>query len=381
MKFRKKMTEKRCNLKNKSKSISKTKKYFNKSFFIFIFFLLYLLTINQIFHKKDKTSDNKIINHLNKNNTFFNDRIFLCTVYNNEAEIVYIHLWRLYDYIDKFIIVVSNMTYSGLSKNITFKPFEENIKFYKDKIDIIYYDNTCNKEEFPSYDPIWCREASQRDIAIKYLEEHYNPTEKDLLIAVDMDEILTREGIEYIMKNPPKDFYYIKGSTYFPYYYHRLDDWDRGIVLRYKKNIRSFSKFRLMTITNENILRYKDNPSKPLITHCSYCFKNIEEYKNKLKSYAHQEHNTPEKTSNNWIFKSHYCREKIGSPVNENDEPYEGWKHLIPDDPRLKYLVDRSFMYPLDQTSYTEKDLETMCNIKYNRTPFEPSSKYIYNYI
>ena len=70
---------------------------------------------------------------------------------------------------NKFIIVVSNMTFSGLPKSITFDPFEENIKSYKDKIDIIYYDNVCNKEEYTSYDLIWCREASQRDTALKYI--------------------------------------------------------------------------------------------------------------------------------------------------------------------------------------------------------------------
>ena len=103
------------------------------------------------------------------------------------------------------------MTFSGFPKNISFEPFEKNIKIYNDKIDIIYYDNVCKKEEFPSLDPIWCREASQRDTALKYLEEHYNLNEKDLLIVVDIDEILTREGIEYLMKNPPEDFYFIKG--------------------------------------------------------------------------------------------------------------------------------------------------------------------------
>ena len=181
------------------------------------------------------------------------------------------------------------------------------------------------------------------------------------------------------MNNPPQDFYFIKGSLYFPYYYHRFGDWDRGFVLRYKKGISSLSKYRVMTIPNGKIIRYNDNPYKPLLTHCSYCFQNIEAYKNKLKSYIHQEHNTPEKTSNNWIFKSHYCREKIGSPIEENDEPYKGWKHLIPDDERLKYLIDRSFMYPLSQTTYTEKDLEKICQINYNRTPFELSAKYNYN--
>ena len=107
----------------------------------------------------------------------------------------------------------------------------------------------------------------------------------------------------------------------------------------------------------------------------TFCFKDIEQYKNKLISFAHQEVNKPPYTTNNLIFKSRYCRKKIGSPLGY-DEPYEGWKHLIPNDERLKYLIDRSFMYPINQTTYTEKDLETMCNRTYNRTPFELSAKY-----
>ena len=131
-----------------------------------------------------------------------------------------------------------------------------------------------------------------------------------------------------------------------------------------------------MIITDRNTLRYNDNPSKTLITHCSYCLKNIGAYRNKLKSFTHQEYNKLLYITNDWIFKSHYCRNKIGSPPNGYDEPYEGWKHLIPDDDRLKYLIDRSFEYPIKQTNYTEKDLETMCNKTYNRTPFELSAKY-----
>ena len=33
-------------------------------------------------------------------------------------------------------------------------------------------------------------------------------------------------------------------------------------------------------------------------------------------------------------------------------------------------------MYPLNSTNYTIKDLETLCDKTYNRTPFEPSTKY-----
>ena len=305
---------------------------------------------------------------------YSHNRIFLCTLYNNEAEMAYIHIWRLYNFVDKFIILVSNITYSGHFKKISFKPFEDKIRKYMDKIDLVYFNNICNWKEYPDSNNIWCIENSQRDYAKIFIEKHYNPTEKDLLIVVDIDEILTREGIKYIIKNPPYDFKFIKGTYYFPYYYHKISDWNKGFVIRYNKNIKSLSKFRLRKQEKLNTIKFKYDSNKPLITHCSYCFKNIDEFKNKLNSFSHQEYNRPPYNTNNWIFRSQYCRETFKE--QGYDEIYKGWKHLIPDDERLKYLIDRSFMFPLNLTTYTKKDLETLCNRTYNRTPFELPTKY-----
>ena len=237
------------------------------------------------------------------------------------------------------------------------------------KIDIVHFNNICNKTEYPTENLIWCLEKSQRDYGKIFIEEHYAPTENDLIIIVDIDEIFTRKGIEYVINNPPDNFYNVKGSMYFPYYYHKVGDWEGGCVVRYHKNMTSFSKYRANT-TNDNILKYKNDSSKALITHCSYCFDTLEKYKNKIISFVHQEFNKKPYNTNNWIFKSHYCREKINNGPGY-DEPYEGWKDLIPDDQRLKYIIDPSFMYPLNLTTYTEKDLETMCRKKFNRKPFE----------
>ena len=289
-------------------------------------------------------------------------------MYNNEADMAYVHIWRLYDYVDKFVILTSNRTFTNITKNFSFMPFEENIRPYMDKIDIVNFDNICNRKEYPSFDPIWCFEKSQRDYGKTFIEKYYNPTEDDLIIIVDVDEIFTREGIEYVKKNPPRNHYYVKGSMYFPYFYHKVEDLDCVCVVRYNKNMSNLSKYRNRD-KHSFILKYKLSPSKPLITHCSYCFKEFEQYKNKIKSFSHQEYNKPPYTTNNWIFKSHYCRMKINSPPGY-DEPYKGWRNLIPDDPRLKYLIDPSFMYPLNLTTYTEKDLEKMCDRKYRRTPF-----------
>ena len=290
-------------------------------------------------------------------------------MYNNEAEMAYIHIWRLYNYVDKFIILISNRTFSNKPKNFSFMPFEENIRPYMNKVDIVNFNNICNRKAYPSLNPIWCFEKSQRDYAKNFIEENYNPTEDDLIIVVDIDEIFTREGIQYVKKNPPKKYYSIKGSLYFPYYYHKVDNWNKGCVIRYNKNMATLSNYRAIA-RESNSLKYKLNPSKPLITHCSYCFKEIEQYKNKIKSFSHQSYNRPPYITNNWIFRSHYCRIKLNSPPGI-DEPYEGWRHLIPDDSRLKYLIDPSFMYPLNLTTYTKNDLENICDRKYRRVPFE----------
>ena len=291
-------------------------------------------------------------------------------MYNNEAAMAYIYVLRLYDYVDKFIFLVSNRTFSGLPKNISFSPFEERIKPYMKKIDIVYFDNNCNKKIYYRDKPLRCFEKSQRDYAKTYIEQNYNPTENDLLIVSDLDEILTREGIELVMKNPPKTYYFLKGSMYFPYYYHKVEDWDGGCVVRYNKNMTTLSNYRSIRRTKNNTLKYEYNKSKPLVTHCSYCYKNMQQYKNKLNSTVHQEYNKPPYNTNEWIFKSHYCRVKVNSPPGY-DEPYEGWRHLIPDDEDLKYLIDPSFEYPINLTNYTEKDLESLCDRTYRRTPFE----------
>ena len=349
----------------KNKQIHKLYEIF-KILIIFIIFTLYVLFYN--LHKYNIYTNLNLIKRLNNNNSF-HGRIFVSFLYNNEAEMAYIHIWRLYDYVDKFIILISNRTFSGFPKNFSFIPFEENIRPYLDKIDIVNFNNICNRKEYPSENLIWCFEHSQRDYAKTFIEEHYNPTEDDLLIAVDIDEIFTREGIEYVKENPPNNFYFVKGSMYFPYYYHKVGDCDSGCVIRYNKKMKTLSKYRKMNKTN-NTLKFKFNSLKPLITHCSYCFKDIEEYKKKLKSFSHQEFNKEPYITNNWIFKSQYCRNKINGQSGY-DEPYEGWKHLIPNDQRLKYLIDPSFMFPLNLTTYNKEDLKKMCDRKYKRTPFD----------
>ena len=96
-----KMKEKSHYFRRKKKFNLKLSTYIKykicKIFFIFI--LLYALFNNT-----------NIQLNINKK------RIFVSFMYNNEAEMVYIHIWRLYNYVDKFIIVISNQTISAFPR-------------------------------------------------------------------------------------------------------------------------------------------------------------------------------------------------------------------------------------------------------------------------
>ena len=156
-----------------------------------------------------------------------------------------------------------------------------------DKIDIVYFNNICVQKRYYNYKLRWCFEMSQRDFAQYYIKKKYNTTQNYLFIITDLDELLTREGIKYIIKNPLKDYYFLKDDVYFPNDFVRHEKWNRGLVKRYNKSMATLSKLRSMTPSDKNTLKYKDNPNKP-ITHCSYCFKDMEEYRNKIRSYGHQ---------------------------------------------------------------------------------------------
>ena len=66
--------------------------------------------------------------------------------------------------------------------------------------------------------------------------------------------------MEYIIKNPPKDYYFPKGSIHFPHYYHKVEDWDKGLVIRCNKSMYSLTKLRIMKGTDNNTLKFKYNP-------------------------------------------------------------------------------------------------------------------------
>ena len=287
-------------------------------------------------------------------------RIFDTFMYNNEADMLYVHIWRLYHYVDYFIILTSPISFSGFTRTITFHPYEKEMEQFKDKMHIVRIDNRiCNKTNHPDSNNVWCTEFSTRDYAVTVLERDFNATTNDVILITDCDEVFTRDAILKIRENPPETFYWVRGVSFFPYYFHYLQEWNPVIVTRYSKNMTPLSILRASmdrhAISNEM-----------WVTHCSYCFRTLNEFKFKIQTFSHQEYNQKPYNTNDNIFRLHYCREHfLVYPGHTYDvtEPYTyDVNQFIPDDRRLDYLIDPSYEYPLNLTSYNKSSLETLCN-------------------
>lgn len=274
-------------------------------------------------------------------------RLFDLTLYNGESEMLYTRLWRMTPYVDHFLIFVSQQSFSGLQRNVSFAPFDKEIRAFPN-LHLYYDDIDCKSGG------AWCREKKTRTLLMNHLSE-FKPNSDDLVLSSDIDEIPTRKGIEFLLNNPPKTIYDLKGAYLSPNYKFFMFDWYRAILFRYSKD------FPIDDMRRGEKMFYKF-PDFYVLTHCSWCFRDIEQARFKILSYSHQEHNRYPFHNKSYIFRQHYCRRSFC--MNYNSVPtslFEG-EEIIPDDPRLNYLIDKNFMFDITQTIYSEKDLDTLCN-------------------
>ena len=300
-------------------------------------------------------------------------RVFDNFMYNNEAYMAYVRIWRHAPYVDYFIIVYSNVTFSNMNKTITFEPFTREIQEYRDKIILVPFDGSCDRKKHWGTSH-WCREKTQRDFGIKFIENNFNPTRDDIVIVSDVDEILTRNALRYVIEHPPislsppREYYVLHGDYYFPFYFHRLNEWDAAMIFSYTPGI-SIAQVRVR-VQNGQVFKLQTPNHEVFVTHCSYCFPRLEDYKNKLQSFSHSEFNRPPFTTNDWIFKSQYCHFTIGGIEEGGDipiPPKSELMELFPDDERIKFLYDPSFTFDITLTCYKEEDLPTMCEHNWRR--------------
>lgn len=258
-----------------------------------------------------------------------------CFTFLNEIEILESRLKYLDSIVDYFVLVESNITFSGKHKPLYF--IENQLRFNKYKHKIIYmpfiFDNTKYNFDF-SFDesqkhsvwthPAWKIETMQRNTiaeAVKMIDDDC------FVILGDVDEIPSKGALNYAMSmlNPEKPVTSFV-TKYFYYNLNTMDplEWPTTLLTKKKFLIEKTPSFLRENIRNSQYMPHIYNGG----WHLSY-FGNAERLKYKIESFSHQEFN---KESFKDTERLERCLKRGVSLFNEDIEYIKVTKDFFPED-------------------------------------------------
>lgn len=242
-------------------------------------------------------------------------KIYDCFLYFQEFEILEIRLKYLYDYIDNFVIIEFNQSFSGKKKKFNLEdklkdlsPYLDKIFYYKideyhtsfhqlityldnkrDNVSQIIKKNLLRHKHYDRNEINWVLDTYQRE-SIYYALSKFKIDNEDLIIISDIDEIPNFQIITDI-----KFIFLHKIITFkqkaFSYYLNLLssENWYGSIISNWKDlNYQSLNVLRLDVRQNFKIVKPINFP------HGGYHFTSIgsiEFIKNKITNMGHQELN------------------------------------------------------------------------------------------
>jgi hypothetical protein len=116
-------------------------------------------------------------------------RIFNLMPFNDELLLLKMHLAEMADWVDLFVIVESEVTFTGAPKPLHFHENRHEFAPWADKIRHVVV-----PEHPPAFHSPWGRDFRQRDLAIGAISGLAAPD--DLVLLTDVDEIIDRRALE-----------------------------------------------------------------------------------------------------------------------------------------------------------------------------------------
>jgi beta-1,4-mannosyl-glycoprotein beta-1,4-N-acetylglucosaminyltransferase len=212
----------------------------------------------------------------------------------NELDLLESRLDYLYEHVDYFILVESNVTFNGVEKPLYY--LENQLRYKKYQSKIIYYpyifDNSKHNFDFNikvdrmDYStPQWFLENAQRQHITNFAIKFDN---NDYIMISDLDEIPNREKIKFAIDHLPHSDCAVFVQDFFHYnlYSKFTHEW-------YGTAFSKISKLKQYGAQWFRNSRYDNNLFLPIKNggwHLSYFF-DIEKIIEKIESFAHQEFN------------------------------------------------------------------------------------------
>jgi beta-1,4-mannosyl-glycoprotein beta-1,4-N-acetylglucosaminyltransferase len=199
-------------------------------------------------------------------------RVFDAVLFSNELDLLKIRWKELNPYVNEFVLLESNSTFTGLPKHFVFANNRDEFKFVDQRLTYGNVPGRYKKGQNP-----FVEEAYQR-LALDFLLKKAGIQDDDLLLMSDVDEIPSRHTIDLLRwcdDIPPVLHLRLKNYLYSFEFLFDDNSW-RASVHVYKSGKTKYAHYHQSDV----ILADAG-------WHCSFCFRHISEFVFKMKAYSH----------------------------------------------------------------------------------------------
>ncbi|KAJ3130530.1 hypothetical protein HK098_000095 [Nowakowskiella sp. JEL0407] len=217
-------------------------------------------------------------------------KVFDVFMVGNELDLIEIRLRELLDVVDKFVIIESDQTFTGLPKPTHFKDNINRFNFAMDKIHYHFHKGSENPKPNPFENEIPQRISMNDAIVNAGIESG------DLLISADADEIPSAHTI-MLLKScdgwPHPLHLQLKYYVYSFEFPHpgRHENWQANVKIfqnEPKTKVTHFSKLSDFLLADSG-------------WHCSFCLRNISDVVAKVHGYSHADRAKMVRFDKKWI--------------------------------------------------------------------------------
>ena len=244
-------------------------------------------------------------------------RLFDAIPFSIELDLLEIRLHELMDVVDKFVLVESNVTFTGYAKPLLFQQHRKRFAFAEHKIIYATFHPQLGQDAFVT-------EGRMRNFINDILKHEVGISDDDVLLMSDTDEIPYKFTLD-LFKNcdglPAITHLQLKNYMYSFQFHVDMDSW-RAQVHYYNSQTTTYQH-----------MRSTDLMLGDAGWHCSFCFPAIEDYVFKMTAYSHHDR----------VHSDYYLsREWIQRAVCEGLEIFG----FLPEVYSLAELMAKSWAYP-----------------------------------
>lgn len=206
-----------------------------------------------------------------------------CIPFFDELDVLEIRLRELGDVVDRFVICEATRTFSDRPKSLYFDENRDRYAEFLDRIEHVVID------DFTAFDRdnTWSMDHGQKQFGVDWLLNHIQPSDGDLVLLTDCDEIPRAECVAAVAADPSIGM----ATPLMPIFYYWLNCRQMGPYERCAKWVRA-GVLRGPEAMDLQGLRSQKNIGTP-IEDGGWHFSYMGDIARKINSWAHSEYNRP----------------------------------------------------------------------------------------